>query len=39
MKSVMAIKFDTYSLRARVLPVYLTLAPAVLLIAVLVPDG
>jgi hypothetical protein len=33
------IKFDTYSFRARVLPVYLTLAPAVLLLAALVPDG
>lgn len=35
----MAIKFDTYSFRARVLPVYLTLAPAILLLAALVPDG
>jgi hypothetical protein len=35
----MEIKFDTYSFRARVLPVYLTLAPAVLLLAALVPDG
>jgi len=30
---------DTYSFRARVLPVYLTLAPVVLLLAALVPDG
>lgn len=35
----MEIKFDTYSFRARVLPVYLTLAPAILLLAALVPDG
>ncbi len=35
----MEIKFDTYSFRARVLPVYLTLAPVVLLLAVLVPEG
>ncbi len=35
----MEIKFDTYSFRARVLPVYLMLAPAVLLLAALVPDG
>ena len=35
----MAIKFDTYSFRARVLPVYLTLAPVVLLVAAVVPDG
>lgn len=35
----MAIEFDTYSFRARVLPVYLTLAPAILLVAVLVPEG
>lgn len=35
----MDIKFDTYSFRARVLPVYLTLAPAILLVAALVPDG
>lgn len=35
----MGIKFDTYSFRARVLPVYLTLAPAILLLAVLAPDG
>lgn len=35
----MAIQFDTYSFRARVLPVYFTLAPAVLLLAALVPDG
>lgn len=36
---MMDLKFDTYSFRARVLPVYLTLAPAVLLLAALVPDG
>ncbi|AOU96680.1 hypothetical protein BI364_00375 [Acidihalobacter yilgarnensis] len=35
----MNIKFDTYSFRARVLPVYLTLVPAVLLVAALAPDG
>ena len=35
----MEIKFDTYSFRARVLPVYLTLAPAVLLLAAVVPEG
>lgn len=35
----MDIRFDRYSFRARILPVYLTLAPAVLLLAVLVPDG
>ena len=35
----MEIKLDTYSLRARVLPVYLTLAPAILLAATLVPEG
>ena len=35
----MGIKFDTYSFRARVLPVYLTLAPAVLLVAAVVPEG
>ncbi len=35
----MELTFDTYSFRARVLPVYLTLAPAVLLLAALVPDG
>lgn len=35
----MEVKFDTYSSRARVLPVYLTLAPAVLLLATIVPDG
>ena len=32
-------KFDTYSFRARILPVYLTLAPVVLLLAALVPEG
>ena len=35
----MGIKFDTYSFRARVLPVYLTLAPVVLLLAAVVPKG
>ena len=35
----MEIKFDTYSFRARVLPVYLTLAPVVLLLATVVPEG
>ncbi len=35
----MEIKFDTYSFRARVLPVYLTLAPVVLLLAAAVPEG
>lgn len=35
----MEIKFDKYSRRARVLPVYLTLAPAVLLLAAVVPEG
>lgn len=35
----MDINFDTYSFRARVLPVYLSLAPAVLLLASLVPNG
>ena len=34
-----AIKFDMYSFRARVLPVYLTLAPVVLLLAAVVPEG
>ena len=35
----MGIKFDTYSFRARVLPVYLTFAPVVLLLAAVVPEG
>lgn len=35
----MGIKLDTYSYRARVLPVYLSLAPIVLLLAVLAPEG
>ena len=35
----MEIKFDTYSFRARILPVYLTLAPVVLLLAAVVPEG
>lgn len=33
------IQFDTYSFRARVIPVYLTLVPAILLVATLVPEG
>ena len=35
----MELKFDTYSFRARILPVYLTLAPVVLLLAAVVPEG
>ena len=35
----MDIKFDTYSFRARILPVYVTLAPIVLLLAAIVPEG
>lgn len=35
----MEIKFDTYSLKARVFPVFLTLAPVVLLLAAVVPEG
>ena len=35
----MEIKFDIYSFRARVLPVYLTLVPGFLLVAALVPGG
>ena len=35
----MEIKFDTYSFRARVLPVYLTLVPVVLFLAAVVPEG
>ncbi len=35
----MKIKFDTYSFRARVLPVYLTLAPIVLILAAVIPEG
>ena len=35
----MAIKFDRYTWRARVLPVYLTAAPAVLAIAATFPEG
>lgn len=35
----MEIKFDTYSFRARVLPVYFTLAPVVLLLAAVAPEG
>ena len=35
----MSIKYDTYSFQARVLPVYLTLAPVILLIAAILPTG
>ena len=35
----MEIKFDTYSFRARILPVYLTLTPIVLLLAAVAPEG
>ena len=35
----MDIKFDRYTWRARVLPIYLTAAPAVLAIAATVPEG
>ena len=35
----METRFDIYSFRARVLPVYLTLAPVALLLAALVPGG
>ena len=35
----MEIKFDRYTWRARVLPVYLTAAPAVLAIAATLPEG
>ncbi len=35
----MSIKFDTYSFQARVLPVYLTLVPVILLIAAILPSG
>lgn len=35
----MGIKFDAHSFRARVLLVYLTLAPVVLLLAAVVPEG
>jgi hypothetical protein len=35
----MDINLNTYSFRAQVLPVYLTLAPAVLLLTALVPNG
>ena len=35
----MGIKFDTYSFRARVLPVYLALAPVILLLAAVLPEG
>ena len=35
----MDVNFDTYGFRARVLPVYLSLSPAVLLLAALAPDS
>lgn len=35
----MQIKFDSYTWRARVLPVYLTIAPVVLVIAATLPEG
>ena len=35
----MDVNLDTYGFRARVLPVYLSLSPAVLLLAALAPDG
>ena len=35
----MVINLDAYSFRARTLPVYLSISPAVLLLAALVPDG
>ena len=35
----MDVNSDTYGFRARVLPVYLSLSPAVLLLAALAPDG
>ena len=35
----MEFKFDTYSFRARVLPVYLSLSPAIILLAAVVPEG
>ena len=35
----MEIKFDTYSLRAQVFAAYLTLAPVVLLLAAVAPEG
>lgn len=35
----MKLKFDTYSFKARVLPIYLTLAPCVLFLAAVVPEG
>jgi hypothetical protein len=36
---MMDVKFDAYSLRARILPVYLTIAPVVLLLAAVLPNG
>jgi hypothetical protein len=35
----MSISFDTYSLRARVFRVYLTISPDILLLMALVPEG
>ena len=35
----MDFKFDSYTWRARVLPVYLTVAPAVMVIAATLPEG
>ena len=35
----MQIKFDSYTRWARVLPVYLTIAPVVLVIAATLPEG
>lgn len=35
----MEIKFAAYDLRARILPVYLTIAPVVLFLAVVLPEG
>lgn len=35
----MEIKFDAYDLRARVLPVYFTIAPVVLFLAAVLPEG
>jgi hypothetical protein len=35
----MEIKFDAYDLRARVFPVYLTIAPVILFLAAILPEG
>ena len=35
----MDFKFDSYTWRARVLPVYLTAAPAVMVISATLPEG